>query len=215
MNKKISVIFDMDGTLLDTQRIYIPAWEYAGKIQGITGVGECIYHVAGMNEDGWSDYLLKKYEQMDLDIFKEDMKEYIVKNGKLKFKEGAIELINYLKENGVKIAVASGSSKEVIKNYFKLLSVTDLFDVIVGGDDVENGKPAPDIFIKAAQELGVSESCCFVFEDSKNGIKAGYDAGMKCIGVPDIVSFDDSAREMMFAEISKLSEGVEILKKFI
>ena len=215
MKKKISVIFDMDGTLLDTQRIFIPAWEYAGKIQGIKGVGDCICQVCGMNEEGWSNYLTARYKNLDLPKFKKDMREYAVCNGKLKFKEGATELISFLKENNVKIAIASGSSKKEIIHHFEELNYPDLFDVIVGGDDVENGKPAPDIFIKTAENLGVSASDCFVFEDSDNGIKAGYHAGMKCIGVPDITQFDDSVKKMMFAEISVLTEGIDILKRFI
>ena len=85
----------------------------------------------------------------------------------------------------------------------------------MGGHDVQNGKPAPDIFLLAAEKLGVAPESCFVFEDSANGIRAGHSAGMKCIGVPDIVPFSDDIKKLMLAELGSLSEAIELLKPYI
>ena len=190
----ISVIFDMDGTLLDTQRVCVDAWEYAGVIQNIKGVGDCLPEVCGMNEPGWTDYLKQHYPSMDTDVFKRDIKDYILKNENVKFKSGAVELIEFLKENNVKIAVASGSSAGLIKRNFDKLGVFNLFDAVVGGDEVKFGKPSPDIFLLAAKKIGANPTDCFVFEDSKNGILAGCNSKMKCIGVPDIEQFPENIR---------------------
>lgn len=210
-----SVIFDMDGTLLDTQRICIPAWDYAGSLQGFKGVGESVSKVCGMNEIGWTRYLEGHFPKLDTVSFKKEMREYIIKNGVVKYKEGAPELLEFLKKNNIKMAIASGSSKESIKHHLKEVGAEKYFSVLVGGKDVENGKPAPDIFLKVADLLGEAPQNCFVFEDSSNGIRAGYAAGMKCIGIPDIAPFSEEIKRLMFAEIRTLSEAIDIFKDYI
>ena len=210
-----SVIFDMDGTLLDTQSICVPAWEYAGRMQGILGVGDAITAVCGMNEVGWTAYLEQHFEELNIDLFKKTMRDYIIENGKVTYKKGAEALISFLKENGIKLALASGSSHASINHHLKEVGATDIFSVIVGGKDVENGKPAPDIFLLAAEKLGVNPKDCFVIEDSGNGIRAGYSAGMKCIGIPDVAPFSDEVKAMMVEHLSSLDEAIEVFKKLL
>ena len=208
-----SVIFDMDGTLLDTQQICIPAWEFAGNKQGIKGLGDHIYNVCGMNENGWSNYLIGNFPTLNLESFKADARKYILDNGKVTFKKGALSLLNFLKENNIKMALASGSSRGSIDHHLKEVNAESYFDAIAGSHDVENGKPAPDVFLLAAKRLGVNPEDCFVFEDSANGILAGHRAGMKCIGVPDIKPFDSDTKKLLFAELKSLDEAIEIFKK--
>ena len=211
-----SVIFDMDGTLLDTQSICVPAWEYAGKMQGIVGVGNCIRDVCGMNEIGWTEYLNQNFgDKMDIELFKNTMRTYIIENGNVAYKKGAEALISFLKEKGIPLALASGSSHASIQHHLKEVGATDVFDVIVGGKDVENGKPAPDIFLLAAEKLGSDPKDCFVIEDSENGIRAGYAAGMKCIGIPDIAQFSEEVKALMTAHLSSLDEAIEIFEKLL
>ncbi len=212
---EFSVIFDMDGTLLDTQRICIPAWDYAGALQGFSCVGSHIPNVCGMNEAGWTAYLENNFSEMDIPHFKEDMRSYIKENLVIKFKPGAQELIDFLNANSIKMAVASGSKLKEVKSNLEKLNAIDFFDALTGGDDVENGKPAPDIFLNAAKMLDVEPEACYVFEDSANGIMAAYQAGMKCIGVPDIVGFNNDIKRLMYAEITDLFQGIDIFKKLI
>lgn len=208
-----SVIFDMDGTLLDTQKICVPAWDWAGEIQGVKGMGEHICNVCGMNELGWTDYLIKNFPSLDLERFKNDARKYILDNGTVTLKDGAKELVEFLKAKGIKIGLASGSSAQSVKHHLNAVDMSDTFDAIAAGGDVKNGKPAPDIFLLTAQRLGVNPEDCFVFEDSANGIKAGFAAGMKCIGVPDMVPFDDDIKQLMFCELSSLSQAIPIFEK--
>ncbi len=210
-----SVIFDMDGTLLDTQKICIPAWEYGGNKQGFVGVGNLIYNVCGMNENGWTNFLLEKFPQMDAVQFKKDVREYINKNGKIALKKGAKELLDYLKNQNIKIGLASGSSLNSIEHHLKEVGVRDYFDAVAGGLEVENGKPAPDVFLLAAKRLGADPCDCYVFEDSANGILAGHRAGMKCIGVPDLVGFESSVKDLMTAELTSLDEAIPLFKKLV
>ncbi len=210
-----SVIFDMDGTLLDTQRICIPAWEYAGLNQGIKGVGDAIPKVCGMNQIGWSGYLKEHYPTLQIDKFITEMKQYIIDNLVVKFMSGAEELLKFLKANNIKIGLASGSSRLSVMHHLNEVSAVDYFDAIVGGDEVTNGKPAPDIFLLTAKRLGADPKDCFVFEDASNGIKAGHNAGMRCIGVEDVAPFDSESQAIMFAKLNRLDEAIPILSKLL
>ncbi len=210
-----SVIFDMDGTLLDTQQITIPAWDYAGELQGVKNVGSHIPNVCGMNQAGWSAYLKNTFPTLNIEAFCLEMREYIIKNLKVKYKKGAKELLDFLKENNIKIGLASGSSGKTIEHHLKEVNALELFDAAVGGLEVENGKPAPDIFLLTAEKMGVKPEDCFIFEDAANGIAAGYKAGMKCIGVPDITAFDAETKKLMFAELEDLSQAIPIFEKLL
>ena len=207
-----SIIFDMDGTLLDTQKICVPAWEYCGNLQGIRGMGEHTYKLCGMNETGWTAYLNENFPTLDIPKFKTDVREYIEKNGKVKFKKGAKELLDYFKSRGVKMAIASGSSTQSIEHHLNEVGALEYFGAIAGSQDVLNGKPAPDVFLLAAERLGVNPTDCFIFEDSANGIKAGFDAGMRCIGVPDLVDFDAETVGLLYAKLESLDEAIEMFR---
>lgn len=210
-----SVIFDMDGTLFDTQRIFIPAWDLVGEKYGIKDMGKHIPAVCGVNPKGSDDYLKKNFPTLDVAAFKSDVRTYVEKNMVVKFMAGAEEVLEFLKQNNIKTALATGTSRKSTEHHLKEMGLSDYFDATVCGNEIKNGKPAPDIFLKAAELLGVNPENCFVFEDSLNGIKAGFNAGMKCIGVPDIVSFTDSDREMMFKEIESLDKAIPIFEKIL
>jgi HAD superfamily hydrolase (TIGR01509 family) len=211
-----SVIFDMDGTLLDTQRILLDSWDYAGEKQNIKNIGTVhIPFVCGMNESDWSRYLENHFPHMDLALFKKDCYEYIAENMKVRYKPGAEELLQFLKMNGVKIALASGSSHKSIDHHLAVVGGEKYFDAIVGGRDVEHSKPAPDIFLLAAEKLGAYPKDCFVIEDSVNGIKAGVAAGMQCIGIPDIVPFEAETKALLIAEFSTMYDVIELFKEYL
>lgn len=211
----ISVIFDMDGTLLDTQKICIPAWEYAGREQGVVGMGDHIVHVCGMNSAGWSRYVLDRYPHIDMDKFNLTVREYVLEHGKITYKKGAEELLSYLWDNKIKTAIASGSSIGSIEHHLREVGSYERFDAIAGGVEVEHGKPAPDVFLLAAKRMGAEPCDCIVFEDSENGIRAAHAAGMSAIGIADIVPFSDEVKDLMYAEFSDMTESLELMKTLI
>ncbi len=210
----ISVIFDMDGTLLDTQQICIPAWEKAGQNQGFIGIGNDIPNVCGMNIIGWTAYLNKKYPTLNADKFNKEMREYIVANQVVKYREGAAELLDFLKQSGIKIGLASGSSRPSVMHHLNEVGATDYFCAITAGTEVDNGKPAPDIFLLTAEKMGVKPYDCIVFEDSANGVRAAAAAGMRCIGFPDIAPLND-VHDLLFDEVDNLENAIDILKELI
>ncbi len=211
--KMFSVIFDMDGTLLDTQKICIPAWDWAGEKQGYKDVGRLMPSVCGMNLNGSNKVLTDNYPDIDVERFRADSREYIVNNLVVRFMKGAKELLDYLKGRGVKIGLATGTSRPSVLHHLNEVNALEYFDALVCGTEIENGKPAPDIFLKTAELLGVDPDTCFVFEDSPNGIIAGNSAGMKTIGVPDIVTFSDDIKSLMYCELEDLSQAIEIFEK--
>ena len=145
----------------------------------------------------------------------EEFREYIAKHLVVRYRPGAEKLLNFLKKKGVKLALATGSSKKTIEQHLKTVGATNVFDVIVPGTAVTNGKPAPDIFLLAAQNLGVNPADCYVIEDSPKGIIAGYNAGMKCIGIPDVLQFDAETKALLTAEFSNLAEAIPFFESLL
>ena len=208
-----SVIFDMDGTLFDSQRIFIPAWNEIGEKYGFKNMGEHIPNVCGVNAHFSHKYLADNFPGIDVDRFKAEVREYIAKHLVLSFKPGAKQLLEYLKARGVKIGLATGTSRESTDSHLEKMGITDFFAASVCGTEIENGKPAPDIFLKTAELMGADPKDCYVFEDSENGVRAATAAGMKAIGIADIKPFSDDVKAIMFQEMGNMFEAIEYFEK--
>ena len=182
-----AVIFDMDGVIADSEYINIKAkhlilqkngievdWHYSDKFLGTT------------HEYMWTE-MKKEFSNL-----KEDVPYYIelwgqtrnklIEEEGLKPMPGVVDLITRLKKKGLKLAVASSSLKEDIMTNMNIFGITDCFDAFVSGSECENGKPDPEIFLKAADALGKNIKECVVVEDSTAGVQAAKSAGMYCIG---------------------------------
>ncbi len=181
-----AVIFDMDGVLINSQETH-----YKADIKAIKEVGFDVDLPFVMKGAGtstferfskWKNELGYKKDVKEVSERREEiMKELLINDG-VDGVDGAKELLIDIKKNNIKTAVASSSSYELIYTVIDALGERELFDKILSGEDVENGKPAPDVFLKAAEILGVKPSECIVIEDSTNGVKAGVAAGMKVLG---------------------------------
>ena len=123
------------------------------------------------------------------------------------------ELLKYLRENNYKIAVASSSDTADIKNNLEKTKLEKYIDEIASGAEVENGKPAPDVFLLAAKRLGVDAKDCLILEDSKAGVIAGSSAGAKVIMVPDMFKPDEVCKEKVYRIVNNLGEVISILEE--
>ena len=208
-----SVIFDMDGTLIDTQKIYIEAWELAGRNQGIEGLGGLIKHVCGLKHEDSLAYAKKLYPTLDTDRFFADYFPYAQANKRVELLPGVTRLLDFLYERGVKMAIASSSPMSEIKENVEKLGISKYFSVLVSGYDVKNGKPAPDVFLAAAEKLDTPPDKCYVFEDSPNGVRAAYNAGMKCFGIPDVALFTDEVCALAYKVIDSIDQAIDVLKE--
>ena len=216
MNLKYA-IFDMDGLMFDTERLFIQSFlTSVSEKTGMSFPEEKLKSLLGLNraatEKVFPTLFGTKYSCSQCyaisDIW---VKEYISTHG-LPIKAGLKELLSYLKEKGFRIAVASSTAREKVAGYVEKAGLTTYFDVIMGGDIVTKGKPDPQIFLMTAESLGcTAPSQCVVFEDSKNGLLAGYHAGMSVIVVPDMLDPTTEYPGYAFARVDTLDQAIPVL----
>lgn len=211
-----AVIFDMDGVIFDSERIIIELWEDFGAKNNMPHMHEVTIRCVGLNDKATEEVFKEVYgDDYDYRRFQKIIsKQYheMADGGKLPMMIGVREILDYLKNNGYKIALASSTRTEVVVNQLKAANIYEYFDKVVCGDMVTHSKPHPEIFLKAAEELKVDITKSFIIEDSYNGIRAAYAAGAKPIMVPDMIEPDDEMREKSFIILKNLLEVTEYLK---
>ncbi|MBR4833761.1 MAG: HAD family phosphatase [Thermoguttaceae bacterium] len=184
----MGVIFDMDGVLIDSGAAHWESWRVVAEEDGVDFTEEAFWATFGMV----SDVIVARHwgENPPTDP---DEIAAIVERKETAFREsvathttpapGAVDFVRYLAERGVKIAVGSSAPRENVEHILRWLGVRELFgDRVVAGDEVENGKPAPEIFLTAAKKLGVPAENCVVIDDAKNGVDAGSASGATTVG---------------------------------
>lgn len=210
-----AVIFDMDGVIFDSEVKVLECWEDTAAIYNIPHIKETAMKCLGINATVTKQIFKSEYgEDFDYDFYKGKMRDLFYERysgGRLPLKKGIRELLEYLKRLGIKTAVASSTRVMMVEKELKEAGLYDMFDVVIGGDMVEKSKPNPDIFLVAAQKLGVRVERSFVIEDSYNGIRAAYNADIKPIMVPDLVKADEEMKEKSFIILNDLLEVKDFL----
>ena len=188
-----ALIFDLDGTLVDSMPAHFRAWCLALADHGSPGVfPEDVFYAMGGRPTRDIVEIINGDRGLHLDPGGVAMskKRHFMKE------LGAIELIGEVSEfaeknrGKVPMAVASGGSRVVVEKTLQIVGISDWFDEVVSCDEVENGKPAPDVFLEAASRLGVAPEDCVVFEDGRAGIEAALAAGMKVVTVPTLLHLE-------------------------
>ncbi len=178
------VLFDMDGVISDTERFYVEAMIERLNREGVTVTPAELSDLFGSTMRDNCGVLKERYGlKEDVDTYVDEIhaiKEELLDAQGLHPMPGAVELIQKLHEAGVRLAVASSSPREVIEHHMEVFGIRNCFDTIVSGVECQEGKPAPEIYLRAAGNLGLTPSECVVVEDSSNGVKAGKAAGMYC-----------------------------------
>lgn len=187
-----AVIFDMDGVLIDSEPIHAKAHVKALESINISVPLSYCYKFIGSTTSHMlstmiEDYHISKTVEELLKLYHSTLKEIIRKEGHIPI-PFVVNTIRNLHKNGIKLAIASSSSEEEIKEVVNFLDVTDCFDTLVSGTTVANPKPAPDVFLKAVNDLGVSTLECLIIEDSFNGTQAGNAAGIPVVGFLNVNS---------------------------
>ncbi len=196
-------LFDMDGLVLDTEKVYHKVWKEAGKAYGYDVTEEMVSSLMGGGYDNTKamferifgkDFPFDKVRKL-----RTEMLEEVFRKEPPEVKPGFKELISYLKETGRKTALATSTERErAIRLLASAGILEDTFDETVCGDEVSESKPNPEIFIKAAKKIGVPVSKCLIFEDSFNGIRAAHAAGAMPIMVPDTVLPTEEIKNLCF-----------------
>lgn len=211
------IVFDMDGLMFDTERVFIDAWDYAGERMGIGKAGYMSVKTMGMSikesRSLWLDEFGDKYNEDELRKYTSDfLKEYYGKN-KATVKTGLYELLRYLNENRYRLGIASSSPKWEIEKHLHDSDIYDYFEVIASGDMVAQTKPHPDLYLLACNLLNVDPEHCIALEDSANGVLSAYSAGLKPIMIPDLVQPSEEIEKLLYSKYSNLLEVIDFLSE--
>jgi len=186
-----AAIFDMDGLLLDTERVCLEIFEQACNAVNVPFLRDLYLSAIGKNSAGIEQTLRQGYgPELDYPVLHTEWRkryDAVVKHQAIPVKEGVIELLNWLKTNNIPTAVATSTQRDVASIKLRLAELDQYFDAYATGCEVKNGKPDPEIYLLAAQRLNIAPEKCLAFEDSNNGVKSAVAANMKTYQIPDLV----------------------------
>lgn len=210
------VIFDMDGTMFDTERMWATFWEPALAALGLPykeGLAEAARGTAGVTTRN----VVRQFygEDCDAEAIVDSLHrvaDEVFFSAPVPKKPGLDELLAWLDAQHIPMAVASSSREAMIRHNLDAWGLTHYFKAIVSGQHVAHSKPDPEIFLLAAQKLGVEPARCLVLEDSYNGVRAGAAGGFVTVMVPDLVPADDEMRGLYTMECKSLGEVLGKLK---
>ena len=212
--KKIcrGAIFDMDGLMLDTEKLLVRFWRQAASEYGYDMTDEDVfgirslsrkYSVPRLKERFGQEFPFEEVRSRRIKL----MNDFIDQNG-FEVKRGLFELLAYLKDSGKSIAVATATARDRATDYLRRINALDYFDAVICGDMVTNGKPEPDIYITAANELGIPCDECAAFEDSPNGVLSAYRAGCQVIMIPDLTQPTEEMLPTLSGVYSDLEKAI-------
>lgn len=210
-----AVISDMDGVILDSEKLYVRFWCEAARFYGhpmervhALGIRSMARPLAKEKLRGrfgaGFDYEAVHAKRVEL------MDAYVRENG-IEPKPGAAELLSYLKEKGCRVALATATPEARAREYLRRVNLLQFFDEVVSAHSVPHGKPAPDIYLHAAARLGVPPERCLALEDSPNGIRSASAAGCKTVMVPDL----DLPSEELLPLLYGVADGLSDVQRFL
>ena len=213
MDKMIKgAVFDMDGLMTDTEKLYLRYWKEAAADFGYDMQNEHVYAIRSLARK-YSIPKLKSFFGEDFPTEEvrarrtELINAHIEKYG-IDVKKGLFELLDFLSSKGIKLAVATATPRERALHCLEKIDALRYFDAVICGDMIESGKPDPDIYLTAARELGLSPEQCAAFEDSPNGIKAAHSAGCHAIMIPDMTQPDEETIPLLSAVYDDLEQAI-------
>lgn len=212
-----AVIFDMDGTLLDSERIVLKAWQYVIDKYSLPFDLSLPYRSIGLNYASMKTLFLSELgEDYPFDKYWGYAKQYL-QNAKRRtaypVKAGFDELCTYLKANKIGMYVATSTYHASAAKELEHSGILGYFDGIIGGDEITRGKPDPEIFITAAEKTGFDKSECLIVEDSSNGLRAGIASGIRTVFIKDIVDVPSEITDKVFARCDDLSGVIGIISQ--
>lgn len=214
--KLIAAIFDMDGLLIDSERPALAAFQAACNHFGMGDNFALYKQLLGTNQATTREILGKSLEahidrEEFLSVF-ETLYHDSTKDG-VPLMKGVINLLDFLDRREIPVAVATSTNSEKAIEKLETSGILHRFETVTGGDQVSNGKPAPDIYLKSAQSLNVQSSNCIALEDSPNGIKSAVSAGMHAIQIPQLVQPDEKLLSLGHQVFTDLDEATNYLER--
>lgn len=210
-----AVIFDLDGTLTDTEKYYQIAWPKALEYFGYPVTPEMPLELRSLGRP----FVLEKFREWfgegfpydEVRAYRQMLVRELMEAGGIPLKPGALELFDALKAKGIPAALATANACEKTMGLLTKIGIADRFDRILCADMVPQGKPAPYIYEYACRELGLPPERTFAVEDSPNGVKSAYRAGCRVIMVPDLTEPDEELWPMLYRRVDGLAEIIKLL----
>lgn len=206
-----AVLFDMDGVIFDSERLVIDCWKVVADKYGIPDIEAVCYQCMGLTYEATEQVYRRRYgDAYPYERYKQEVSDLFharYDGGRLPTKPGVREILAWLQERRIPVALASSTRLASVRKELGEAGLLPFFQVVKGGDDVVHGKPAPDIFLLAAEQLDCDPAACYVLEDSPNGIRAAAAAGMHSIMIPDLQEPDEEMRRLAEVILRDLREA--------
>lgn len=211
-----AVLFDMDGVIFDSERLVIDCWKVVADKYGIPDIEAVCYQCMGLTYEATEQVYRRRYgDAYPYERYKQEVSDLFharYDGGRLPTKPGVREILAWLQERRIPVALASSTRLASVRQELGEAGLLPFFQVVKGGDDVVHGKPAPDIFLLAAKQLGCDPAACYVLEDSPNGIRAAAAARMHSIMIPDLQEPDEEMRRLAEVILRDLREAQAYLE---
>ena len=213
--KLTTVVFDMDGVIFDSERTVMEEWFVIAKERGLEDMEKVYISVCGTTRPT-TEAMMKQAYGRDFPFDELDRRAYHMRDLKyekgLPLKPGIRELLSFLKENGIHIALATSTNGERTRVQMETVGLWQYFDTVVTGEMVTHSKPDPEIFLKAIARSGAQPSQSIIIEDSFNGVKAGRSSGALVIMVPDLRQPDEELEGMydyVFPDLKAVKDFIQ------
>ncbi|MCQ2526037.1 MAG: HAD family phosphatase [Lachnospiraceae bacterium] len=210
-----AVIFDLDGTIIDTEKYYRRVWPQALEHYGYHPTDEQALELRSLGRP-FAPKKLKEWFGEDFDYdevrsYRKELFEKCIQNEGVILKPGVKQLLDELRARNITIAIATATDVERTQRYLEMVGISDYFDKICSAANVKEGKPSPDVYIEACKQLKFDPAACFAVEDAPNGIKSAAAAGCRVIFVPDQTADEPEAEKLVFAKVKTADEIIGLL----
>lgn len=200
---KKQIIFDMDGVIFDTENLILSCWCFLAEKYDIPQIEDTFRRAIGVSSEGTKKIVREVYgDDFPCEMFWKEWKQLfdqkIEKQG-MPVKRGARELLSFLKINGYRVGLASSTRHETVVDELTQVGLIDFFEVLVGGDMVERGKPEPDIYLCVCEKMEIDPKETFAIEDSWNGVRSAAGAGLRVFHVPDLLEPNEEMERLSYA----------------
>ena len=204
-------IFDVDGTLIDSESIYVKAALLNNKINNYNVPLNVIMNTIGRNRESVRQVVTdSQTKDFDYDTYRSKLMN-LYDEDSLTLKKGAINILEYCKNHNILSAVATSTYKEKQLRILTQLDIAKYFDYMVFGDEIKNSKPAPDIYLNVYNHYNFKKEDILIFEDSRNGILSAHNAGIKVVYIKDVVDVEKEVVDLAYKSIKDLDEGIKLL----
>jgi len=209
---------DLDGLLIDSEKLSRAGWQRALAERGLTFADEDFLPMIGLTLAGDEEYLRTRYGPTlpchEISARKMEYTYHLMRMEGIPLKPGALEFLETAETLGLKIAIATSTNRQRALEKISIAGLKERFSTLAAGDEVPFGKPAPDVFLLAANRLGCAPEECWAFEDSEAGLIGANAAGMRVVLIPDLLPPSEEMKKMAWKMLANLSDAALCLPEW-